>query len=182
MRFVVELEQDAPVTGVARGDVGPEGDRIGVRHHLLAGVVRLIGRDAAAEHALVGPVQIEDHVQAGVLGPVDRVVDGGGVRRAVLWRRRDPEVLIERDADGVRAPARHQLKVGQGDVVAAGLPLQRRAVDAVKQVGVAVGRADRVADDVIAAGSDMLCRGGATARRRGPRCCFPSGAAAWEER
>src|SRR5450631_4609724 len=65
-------------------------------------------------------------------------------------------------------------------MLAAAPPLQRRAVDAVEQVGVAIGRADGVADDVVTTGSDVLGRGGAAARCRRSR--FRTGAAAGEER
>ncbi|MEZ4306843.1 MAG: hypothetical protein R3F14_02180 [Polyangiaceae bacterium] len=56
-RLVVELEEDVAVVLVFLGDLRPESDGVLVGHALLAGVLLL-------HVALVGPVQIEDHIHA----------------------------------------------------------------------------------------------------------------------
>ena len=79
------------------------------------------------------------------------LVDERRVARIVQRRRGQPEVLVERDAHDVGLPARHQLEVGGPQSFATARPLERRAIDAVKQVRPPVGGADGVAVDVVAA-------------------------------
>ena len=109
------------------------------------------------QDASVGPVQVQDHVHAGALGPSDtpRRRDPRRRRRGE-GRRRQPEVL------GIAARRQFQAvcwKSGIDRLTVRRRPFEGRAdVDAMEEVRLAGGGADGVAVDVVAARRDRLAR------------------------
>jgi hypothetical protein len=87
-----------------------------------------------AKSPLVGPMQIDDHVEPRGLRPLNLLIDDSGITGRVLGAPRQPEVLVERDADDVGLPGCHGRVVLRRESLTGRVPLERRPIDAVKQM------------------------------------------------
>jgi hypothetical protein len=165
VRFVVELEEDAAVVLVLRGERLPECDRARVGHALLT--------RCRAGVCAIRPVKIEDDVHAEPFGPANRQIDDALVARRVVGTGQ-PEGLVQREPDDVRVPCLHQREVLLGKMFARRVPFERGAAHTSKAVRFAARIEDARAFDVVATGRDAA-RGVAAAARAAARTCRDAG-------